>query len=220
MINIRIDDIGASSKQFNKHWGPYPELTAQQWPGLLDIFARHNIQPIIAITASWVDKHSQLTPFPQKFSHQARILKQAWQNNLITVANHGLTHCVIGQHLPRLWSDNRSYHREFWPNLPQAIHTKHVLDSQRILEQYFEQPVTKFVPPGNVWSIKTYQALTQTNIKQVICNRYMLDAPQHQMNTIQFIDDRHGYFVCHDRDIILGGPEWLDNTLIRCKQLC
>ncbi|MFH1353984.1 MAG: DUF2334 domain-containing protein [bacterium] len=212
----RIDDIGASTKQFrSKPWGPYQELTVREWAAALDVFGQHHVQPIIAITASWVDKRSRLIPFHQKFPDQAQILKKAWRNNLITVANHGLTHCVVGKHLPHFWSDNRSYHREFWPNLPQATHTKHVLDSQHILEQYFERAVTKFVPPGNVWSKKTYQALKQTNIKQVICNHYMLDAPRREMDAISFIDDRHNFFVCHDRDIKLNGLKWLKAALNR-----
>ncbi len=92
---FRIDDIGASTKQFEqygrwkignfwflktiwpfKKWGPYKELSALEWEKILKIFEQKNIKPIVAITATWVEKDNSLTPFPQKFPEEAAILKK------------------------------------------------------------------------------------------------------------------------------------------------
>ena len=93
---FRIDDIGASTKQFEQYskirggnfwflkriWpfksmGPYSELTASEWETFLNIFSENSIKPIISITASWVDKDSSLTPFPEKFPAESAVLKKA-----------------------------------------------------------------------------------------------------------------------------------------------
>ena len=55
---------------------------------------------------------NQLIPFHKDFQIALK-LKEGIKNNLIEVANHGLT-CVVGKHLPRLFSSNRKFHREFW----------------------------------------------------------------------------------------------------------
>src|SRR3989344_1963536 len=94
---LRIDDIGASTKQFEqygrqdfgrlhfpwanyfflkrtwpfKKWGPYKELTAEEWRKYVEIFKYLNIKPVVAINAAWVEKDSQLVPFPQKFPAEA-----------------------------------------------------------------------------------------------------------------------------------------------------
>lgn len=198
-----------------KQWAPYEEITKEEWLSFLEIFASYNIAPIISITAAWVDKSSVLAPFPEKFPGQAGVLKEALQRDRIVVANHGLTHCVVGEHLPRFWRSNRKEHREFWPHLPQEVHTEHILRSQEILEGFFERPITLFVPPGNVWSQKTYQALLKTNIKKVISGRYMMDSNQ-PMQGIEFVSDRQGFFNFHDRELKLHGKEWL---LLKMKDL-
>jgi len=231
MTTFRIDDIGASTKQFEQYsyykwanfwflkrlpylkaWGPYKELSAKEWTILLDIFKKNSIKPIIAITASWVEKNSSLTPFPKKFPHQAEILKRALKEGCIEIANHGLTHCVVGNHLPLLRHNNRRFHREFWPELNEEIHTKHIKKSQEILESYFDTPIETFVPPGNVWSIKTYNALKNTNIKKIISSKYMLDSNM-KINDIKFINDNHSFFSFHDRELKLYGPKWLKNKI-------
>lgn len=226
MLFFRIDDIGASTKRYNQHgkwkignfwflkrlspfkrWGPYEELTKEEWLGFLEVFREQNIVPIVGITAAWVEENSVMVPFPDKFSEQAGVLKQALQNNRIIVANHGLTHCVVGEHLPRFCSSNRRYHREFWPHLPQEVHTEHILKSQQILEVFFERPIEMFVPPGNIWSQKTYQALLKTNIKKVVCSRYMMDSNE-PMQGVEFVSDKQGFFCLHDRELKLYGKEW------------
>jgi len=231
MKYFRIDDIGASTKQFEQYsyykwanfwffkklpylkaWGPYQELTQKEWENILNIFNQNDIKPIIAITATWVEKDSSLTPFPKKFPEAATILKEALQKNKIIIANHGLTHCIVGKHLPLFRHSNRYFHREFWPDLPQEIHTTHIIESQKILENYFEKPITTFVPPGNVWSIKTYQAIKNTSIKKVISGKYMLDSKE-KMDGIEFINDYQKKFSFHDRELKLFGPKWLNQKI-------
>lgn len=191
-----------------RRWAVYDEITAAEWKEFLAIFKEYNIVPIIAITATWVEKDNMLTPFPQKFPEEARVLKAAAKNNQIIIANHGLTHCVVGKHLPWWWGSNRKYHREFWDWIPEATHREHIIQSQEILETFFEHPVEILVPPGNVWSIKTYRAMKGTHIKKVLCNRYMIDSTE-QLSDIEFIDDRQGFINFHDRELKLYGKDWL-----------
>ncbi len=188
-------------------WAKYEELTAEEWSRYLTIFEANKIKPLVAITASWVDEKSKLIPFPEKFPAEAAVLKKALHEGKIAVANHGLTHSIVGRHLPYPRHANRKAHREFWPDLPQDIHREHIREAQKILEEYFEQPITTLVPPGNVWSEKTYEALAGTNIKTVVANRYMLDTNK-PMHGVEFVKD-DAYFVCHDRDLKLKGARWL-----------
>lgn len=195
-----------------KKWAKYDELTVEEWKNFLEIFKKNNIKPIISITASWVDEKNNLVPFPEKFPEEASILKNAFKNDEIEIANHGLTHCVVGKHLPKFFSGNRKYHREFWDYLSESIHKEHIQKSQEILENYFEKSITIFVPPGNIWSKKTYEALKNTNIKKIICNRYMLDSDE-KMEGIEFVDDKKGFFNFHDRELKLYGVKWLEEKI-------
>lgn len=193
-------------------WAPYNEVTAQEWIGFLTLFAQKGIVPIIAITATWVDETGKLIPFSEKFPEQAAVLKQALQKGQIMIANHGLTHCVVGKHLPRFWSSNRAYQREFLPELPEKTHREHIMRAQEILETFFERPITILVPPGNMWSIKTYHALEGTNIDTVMCNRYMIDATT-EMEGVTFVPDDATMVVCHDRELKLYGESWLSKKI-------
>lgn len=190
-----------------KGWAKYEELTVEEWEQYLKIFEKNGIKPMIAITASWVDEKSNLIPFPEKFPAEAARLKKAVTSGLITIANHGLTHSVVGHHLPYIRHSNRKMHREFWPDLPTDLHREHILESQKILENYFERPITIFVPPGNIWGEKTYLALSGTNVKTVLASRYMLDSNK-PMTGIEFQKDDKS-FNCHDRDLKLKGVKWL-----------
>ncbi len=237
---FRIDDIGASTKQFEQYgkkwlrpfsnfgslkrlpglrmWGPYDELTGNEWEKFLRIFRENHIVPLVAITACWVDEHSHLIPFPEKFPDEATVLKQAADRGEITIANHGLTHCVVGKHLPRMFSSNRAFHREFLPTLAQDVHTQHIQESQQILETFFNRTIDTLVPPGNLWSIKTYRALQGTNLKKIMCARSMADA-QIQMPGVEFIDDNTGVVRFHDRELRLFGADWLKQTMTQHQRM-
>lgn len=236
---FRIDDIGASTKEFEQHgqkwfkifgkkiiyfplanfwffkriwpfkkWAKYNELTVSEWKGFLEIFKNNNIVPIVAITANWVERNGTLIPFPEKFKEEAEFLKDSFDKGEIIVANHGLTHCVVGKHTPKFWGSNRAFWREFLPELPEKWHREHIEKSQEILENFFERPITILVPPGNVWSYKTYKNLIDTNIKTVMCNRYMVDSNEI-MQGIDFIKDNREVFAFHDRELKLFGRKWL-----------
>ena len=239
---FRIDDIGASTKHFNQHgkkwvslfgmkvyfpfanvwffkriepfrgWAKYDEVTAGEWRVYLDMFEKNSIVPIIAVTATWVEADGTLVPFPEKFPEEAAVLKEAFLNNKIVIANHGLTHCVVGMHAPRFWSSNRKFWREFLPSLDEEVHRNNIVQSQEILETYFQKPIEILVPPGNLWSIKTYRALAGTNIKKVMCNRYMIDSDE-QMEKITFVPDNKRTCVFHDRELKLYGKMWLQEKI-------
>jgi SAM-dependent methyltransferase len=114
-------------------WAVYDELTVNEWKDILMVFKEHSIVPIIAVTATWVERDGMLTPFPQKFPGEALLLKEALHRGEIMIANHGLTHCVVGKHLPRFWSSNRKYQREFLPELPK----KHIANISCILKIFW-----------------------------------------------------------------------------------
>jgi len=194
-----------------KKGGKYEELTEEEWKKFLNLFEKYNIVPIVSITACWVEKDSKLVPFPEKFKEESAVFKKAFIQGKIIVANHGLTHCVVGKQNPSFFTSNRKFHREFWPFLEEKVHFSHILKSQEILEKFFERPIEIFVPPGNVWSYKTYMALKKTNIKKVLAERYMMDSKE-KMEGIEFIDNS---FVIHDRDLKLKGAKWLENVLKR-----
>jgi len=126
---LRIDDIGASTKRYEvyskkmfgnflflkylpgfKAWGPYDEMDDAQWQKVLDLLIKYSAKLTVGITASWVDRDGDLVPFPEKFPVQAGVIKQGWKEGLLEIASHGLTHCVLGKHLPRFFSSNRKYH--------------------------------------------------------------------------------------------------------------
>jgi hypothetical protein len=241
---FRIDDIGASAKEFEQHgkkwfklfgkriiyfplanfwffkrihpfkrWAKYGELTAREWKSTLEVFEKHNVVPVVAVTATWVDQKGNLTPFPEKFPEEAQVLKESFHQGKIIVANHGLTHCVVGKHLPKFFGSNRSSWREFLPELSEEVHQDHILKSQSILDNYFEKPVTIFVPPGNVWSVKTYKALLGTNIKTVMSRGLPVDGKLPDDSGITFVADSQDVFAFHDRELKLYGTEWLKQKL-------
>ena len=137
LLALRMDDVGASSKKFNVYskyplcntlfikyvppfraWGPYAEISPKQWREIFKILEKYNAKLTVGVTACYVEKDSSLIPFNVKFFEQARILLEGVNDGLIEVANHGLSHCVIGKHLPHRFSSNRANHREFWSYLP------------------------------------------------------------------------------------------------------
>lgn len=200
-----------------RQWAPYEEVGAPVWSKVISLFQSYKIVPIVAITACWVEPDGTQVPFPIKFPEQAQLLREEAGKGHIVVANHGLTHCVVGKHNPRMFTSNRKFHREFWPDLPASLHDRHISESQSILEGWLGCPIRIFVPPGNVWSVKTYDALKRTAINRVIANRYMLDCSL-PMEGIEFSDDTKNFVCFHDREISLFGPGWLEKKLVESNE--
>lgn len=194
-----MDDIGASSKQFEvysrypfcnflflkrvwplKSWGPYPEIRLLTIYAILDFLERHKAKLTVAVTASWVERDGSATPFHLKWPDEATAWRQGYERGLIEIANHGLTHCVPGLHRPRWFQSNRRYHREFWPWVPD--HHLRINTAQRFLAKAFGVRPTVFVPPGNQWTKETRKACDKLGLR-----------------FSPFIENR--CIIFHDRDI-------------------
>jgi peptidoglycan/xylan/chitin deacetylase (PgdA/CDA1 family) len=124
VVALRLDDVGAASKQHEvygitriplgplalpfpgnllflkylppiKRWGPYPELTAAQWETILVALSDADAKLTVAVTAGWVERDGRIVPFPAKFPPAARLLREGVERGRLEVANHGYTHCVL-----------------------------------------------------------------------------------------------------------------------------
>jgi peptidoglycan/xylan/chitin deacetylase (PgdA/CDA1 family) len=230
-LALRIDDIGASSKQFEvyskrvwgnflflkyikpfKAWGPYNELSVEQWLRVFDIFKKYNAKLTVAITAEWVEKDGQCAPFPQKFPKQAVVLKNACTEGIIEIANHGLTHCVAGKHLPKLFSSNRRYHREFWDWLDEKTHYEHIEKAQNILQDYFQIKITTLIPPGNVFSDATVRAADKFGINLINCH-----TETKNVGPVRILGEEN-VFAFHDRELVINDTGWLSQKLTEFKK--
>ena len=222
-VALRIDDVGASSKRYEiyskypgcnmlflkyiyglRAWGPYREMTAGEWKQLCDLLRKYNARLTVAITAAWVEGDCSLVPYPKKFPEQAAVLKEGVQQKLLEIANHGLTHCIVGRHLPRAFSSNRRFHREFWAWLPEEVHHRHIKESQGILQDYFQVEVSTFVPPGNIYTEATISAARQFGINLINCQ-----TTNNTKQGIRIMDEEH-VFAFHDRKLVLEGVGWLE----------
>lgn len=230
-ICLRIDDIGASSKRFEiyskrwrglgntlflkylpgfRAWGPYREMTADDWEAVYRILRHRGAKLTVAVTGAWVERDATLVPFPEKFPEEAAKLKEGLQAGLLEIANHGLTHCVLQdfRFRPKAFGSNRKDHREFWEWLPEATHLDHLRRSQDILQGYFQDTVTTLVPPGNVFCDATLRAASRVGIERVNCN-----TPGRAYPGLEIIgNDR--VFAFHDRELVLFGARWLEEKLI------
>lgn len=227
-FDFRIDDIGASTKiyeQYSKlpflgnigflknriflgNWGPYEELNASEIENMIIIFNENKKKLAIAITAAWVTQDNKLIPFDKKFPEQAKILKEASNKGLIKILNHGLSHSVIGMHMPKTISSNRKYHREFVDWLPEFIHLKHLSLSQEILENWIQEKITILAPPGNNYSLKTVKACEKTNIRYIHSSSNFV--PNDSI--ISYLDlDKCKCF--HDREVKIYGKRFIYKLL-------
>jgi len=226
-IAIRIDDIGASSKMFEvysknivgnlfflkylklfKAWGCYPEMTVEHWERTIELANKYNAKITVGVTATWVERDGSMIPYPEKYPKQAEILKQAMKDNLIEIANHGLTHCIVGKHLPRLVTSNRKYHREFWDWIPKEVHFEHLKKSQKIFQQWLGDTPVTLIPPGNVYSVDTLEAAELCGIEQI--NSYM----NHEVDSSVRIINNNLIDAFHDRELVLLGMEFLETKLL------
>ncbi len=240
MVALRLDDVGAASKRHEvygltrirlgaralpfpgnflflkyvppiKRWGPYRELSAREWEGVLVALEAAGARMTAAITAGWVDADGSVTPFPRKFPDAARVIREGARRGLVEVANHGYTHCVLRDRLfrPRLFAGNRQFHREFHDWLPPATHREHVERGQSILQEFFGQRVVTFVPPGNVFSRATLDAAAACGLRYVSC----LDPGRFgPVDGLTWVADGD-VVALHDRDVVLGGLDALVQVL-------
>lgn len=227
---LRIDDIGASTKIHERYskkdslnlgflrdrrlfgaWGPYREMTADEWHRVFDLLLKYSARITIAVTATWVEKDGTLTPFPEKYPYELAALKTGLESGLLEIACHGLTHCVLENKafLPKLTGSNRKYHREFWDWLPAELHLRHLEQAIQILENSFERKITVLVPPGNVYSAKTIAACRQLGIKTINCNKPKIFDDKYGIN----ITGNDNVLDFHDRDIVINGISWLEKHL-------
>ena len=231
-LALRIDDIGASSKQhlyYAKkwysnfgplrdrrlfgHWAPYREMSWDDWHQVYKVLERFNAKLTVGVTATWVEDDGTLVPFPDKFPDEAKALGEGVANGLIEIANHGLTHCVLAEGKYRrrpLFGTNREFHREFWEWVPAAEQREHLIRAQQILVDYFQTPITTFVPPGNVYSLPTLQACQEIGIKILNCEK-----PKLTLGDSPRVIGADQVLPFHDRELVVFGIGWLETALRR-----
>tara|TARA_B100000212_G_C27280194_1_gene492734 strand:- start:92 stop:805 length:714 start_codon:yes stop_codon:yes gene_type:complete len=224
-FDFRLDDVGASTKFYERYsktilgnigflknrlllgsWGPYRELNIKEYDYLINSLKNNKKKLAVAITANWLDSKNQLLPFHLKFPEQANLLKKADKNGLITIVNHGLTHSVVGMHMPKLFKSNRIFHRDFADWLPEFMHRKIINQSQEILENWLEREITILAPPGNQYSLKTIKACENTNIKYIHSSLNLIP-PNSKLTYLSLNKCR----CFHDREIKLFGNKFIDS---------
>jgi peptidoglycan/xylan/chitin deacetylase (PgdA/CDA1 family) len=229
-VALRMDDVGASTKKYEVYsknplgnflflkylplfraWGPYRELYSSEWEQICGLLAEYSAKLTVGITASWVEPSGELIPFPEKFPRQAEIIKKGVASGLLEVANHGLTHCVVGSQLPRLFSSNRNFHREFWDWIPREVHFAHLKKSQEIFFDWLGKRPTMLIPPGNIYSADTVEAADEYGIRKI--NSYININHDFLVKVI----DSEEIEAFHDREVVLDGLDWLDNKLKQYK---
>ena len=170
MRPLRVDDFGSCSKAYEQYaspfwasvgplkrlyglkgWGPYHELDPWLIEALCASVDATGGSFTVAVTACWVKRDGTMVPYPEKFPEQAATIKRWVDRGTVEVANHGLTHCVVGKHLPRFWGHNRTWHREFYADLPRDLMVEHLWWSQSILRDWLGVAPATLVPPGSVW---------------------------------------------------------------------
>ena len=104
-VALRLDDVGAASKLHEvygltrvrvgtlavpfpgnflflkylppiKRWGPYRELSASDWEGVLAALEAAHARMTVAVTAGWVESDGGVTPFPRKFPAAAGVIRE------------------------------------------------------------------------------------------------------------------------------------------------
>jgi len=212
---IRIDDLGASThfyerygrkcfnfwplynQRFFGHWGPFPEIEVRTLENFL-LSNTSNKVIIMAITASWVDGSGKAIPFPDKYPEHASLIKEFVTDKKVIIASHGLTHSVDGFHKNKLFGGNRNFHREFWDWVPFHIQLDHLKRSKDTLSECFAVDVDIFVPPGNLYSPITVQALEISGFKKVNASK-----DHTSESSIEFLPDE-GMLLLHTRDLIFN----------------
>jgi peptidoglycan/xylan/chitin deacetylase (PgdA/CDA1 family) len=229
-IALRIDDIGASTKEYEvyskkwfglgnflflkymdyfKAWAKYREMNADEWYKVFDLLKKYNAKLTVGVTATWVNYDGSSIYFNDQFPEEAEALRHGVSMGLIEIANHGLTHCVVKDNLfrPKLFSSNRTYHREFWEWLGEDLHHRHIKESQNILQRFFDVDVVTLIPPGNVYCDYTVGAAKKYGIKHINCQTD--DSKEGNINIIS----NSNIYAFHDKEIVEEGIDWLEGVL-------
>lgn len=195
-----------------KAWAPFPELNTNQLLNISKLLKDYNCSATLAITATFVDEAGSLIPFFEKYPEQSKIIKEGVQNKIFHIANHGLTHCILDKKkfLPKLFSSNRKYHREFYDWLPYKTKKKHIYESQKILEKYFKTTIDTFVPPGNVWCKETEEILFEAGFKVLVTDKK--NCNNFNNNKIKIFNDSK-MIAIHTKDIVESGEEYFYKLL-------
>ena len=202
-IRVRLDDVGSSGKEFERSvlrrgWAPYSELSPETWRQVLELVEAKGVRLTIAVTACWVGWDGELAPFGAKFPAQARLLRDAVRRGIVEIANHGLTHCQVGAHLPRWIGSNRAAWREFTSQLPVGEHYRHLERAQAVLSDTFGRQPEVLVAPGGMLRPETVWAA-------------------HTLG-LRILPDSAWHVVMHDRDIALGGVEQLLRVVVGASE--
>jgi peptidoglycan/xylan/chitin deacetylase (PgdA/CDA1 family) len=194
-----------------KRWGPYRELNAGEWDRVLVLLEGCGARMTVAITAGWVEQDGHVVPFPVRFPDAAAVLREGVRRGFLEVANHGYSHCLVagGRFLPRWFSGNREWHREFYDWLPPDVHREHLARAQGILGDFFGAPPVTLVPPGNVFARATLAAAAELGIRYVCCR----DAGRFGAGDGVVPIDDADVVALHDRDLVLGGVDVLTRDL-------
>lgn len=233
---LRMDDVGASSKRFEvysnwrfrrgpllvdgnwlwlkylppfRQWGPYRELTSSHWRAVLRILEDAAARLTVGITAGWVNHDGSIVPFPVKYPEAASVIKEGVEQGLLEVANHGYTHCILKDHAfrPRWFAGNRQYHREFWPWVSPDVQEAHLRASQDILRGWLRDDVVTFVPPGNVFADTTLDLAYRHGLRYLSCSTVP------RAGAALTLIDPAAVTAFHDRDLVLGGVDWLKGMI-------
>jgi hypothetical protein len=179
-MSIRIDDLGASSKRYERWshhswanfwpaydrrlfgaWGPYRELSVDELEDICEVTSRARKTITLAITAYWVKRNGSLLAYNRKFPGQAAIIAHYARRGVVEVAAHGMTHCVPGQHLHKWVGNNRYWHRDRAPWRAEA---------KRAIELWLDLPVTRFVEPGHIADMNMERYETVFHDREFILN--------------------------------------------------
>ncbi len=143
---------------------------------------------------------------------------------------------------PRLFSGNRIYHREFSPLVPAETQREHLRRAQELLQGYFETDVATFIPPGKNFMNLTLEAAEGVGLRYVsydvsgvgaviplslLRQRVRQAASRMEISDTEYLPipllrevalEDCATTGCrmlslHDRDIVLKGLGWLDETL-------
>ena len=199
------------------NWAPYSELNVTQWKNLFLLLRKYNATLTVGITASWAKSENELISFDKKFPNEYSIIKEGVEENILEIANHGLTHCVLIDNLfyPKLFSSNRDYHREFWDWLPDEYHRDHIVKSQDILTKIFKTEILTFIPPGGIWTNNTEEYAYNVGIRFISAKEDICPTGL-ESNGITYVGNKN-MIDFHDRDLVLYGFDWLENQIKSMK---